>query len=246
MKNIQSNKHPAPNLQAPTSKVVVRRSHWMLDIAGRPSFGCWVLDVSRFHLCFCLLALLATAACAFAQSNGVPGPEDYASFSRFITDRNIFDPTRQPHNYSSTRRSYTRTPRRSFGTPGIQLVGTMSYEKGMFAFFSGNSTDLSKVLQSGGKIVGYTITAITVDSVGLESADKKEQLELKIGDGFRQENNRWLFSKAGELPVEASAPASASSSSGESTSSTPAQPPPEIENNDVLKRLMELRQKENQ
>ena len=29
-----------------------------------------------------------------AQSNGVPGPTDYATFSRFITDRNIFDPNR--------------------------------------------------------------------------------------------------------------------------------------------------------
>ena len=45
-----------------------------------------------------LLALaLSGGHAAFAQSNGVPGPQDYAAFSHFITDRNIFDPNRVPH-----------------------------------------------------------------------------------------------------------------------------------------------------
>src|ERR1700753_4237850 len=136
----------------------------------------------RFRLGGCLLVLLAGVACATAKST-VPGPDDYTKFSTFITDRNIFDPNRVAHNYSTTRR-YTRPTKRSYGTPGIQLVGTMSYEKGMLAFFSGKKSDLSKVAQSGEQIVGYKITSITPDSVGLESADKKEQLELKIGDGF--------------------------------------------------------------
>ncbi len=35
---------------------------------------------------------------AGAQSNGVPGPTAYSSFSRFITERNIFDPNRYAHN----------------------------------------------------------------------------------------------------------------------------------------------------
>ena len=51
-----------------------------------------------------LLALgLAGGSAAFAQSNSVPGPADYNSFSRFITDRNIFDPNRQPHYSGGTR-----------------------------------------------------------------------------------------------------------------------------------------------
>jgi len=195
---------------------------------------------------FLLLAiLLAGGVSTFAQSNGVPGPDDYTSFSRFITDRNIFDPSREPHNYNPNSRQH-RSRARSNGTPGIQLVGTMSYEKGMFAFFSGNSADLSKVLQVGDKIVDYTITAITADSVGLESADKKEQMALNIGDGLRQENSKWVFAKAGDLPVEAGATTSSGSSSDESTSSTPAAPASAVEQNDVLKRLMQLREKENQ
>ena len=81
------------------------------------------------------------------------------------------------------------------------LVGTMSYEKGMFAFFNGNSTDLKKALQAGEKIADYTVTDIAPSVVKLESADKKQQLELKVGDGLRQENGKWVLSGAGELPA---------------------------------------------
>lgn len=202
------------------------------------------------------LAILLTGHGARAQS-GVPGPDEYERFSHFITDRNIFDPNRQPHDYNS-RRTYTRTRTRTpRGTPAIQFVGTMSYEKGKFGFFSGNNADLSQVAQAGDKLQGYTITSITATNVMLTSADNKEQIELLIGDGLRQENNKWIFSKAGELPTEP-APVSSSSSgsssssssssegSSEGSSSTPAALPPGMENNDVLKRLMEKRAKENQ
>jgi hypothetical protein len=203
-------------------------------------------------ICLVLAAVLMGRVAAFPQSN-IPGPDDYAAFSHFITDRNIFDPARQPHNYDS-RRSYqkprSRTPR---GTPGIQFVGTMSYEKGWFAFFSGNSEGLSRVLQTGDKLQNYTITDITATNVLMTSADQKEQLVLEIGDGLRQDNDKWVFSKAGEMPVETapvatpSSSSSSSSTSSDSTGATPAAPPPPaLEQNDVLKRLMEKRAKENQ
>lgn len=195
------------------------------------------------------LIILTASAAASAQSNGVPGPDDYAAFSRFITDRNIFDPNRVAHDYNP-RRSFVRRTPRSIRPPSIELVGTMSYDKGMFAFFSGNSEDLSQVLQVGGKLQGYTITAVTTDSVGLESADKKEQIELKIGDGLREENSKWVFSKVGELPVEAGAPAESSGAmeggSPQISSSAPTAPPSATEQNEHLKRLMQQREKENQ
>ena len=245
MNMIQSNKHSTFNIQHPTSNGVDGRVHWLFDVE------CWMLDVCRLPAGIGLVVFLASTVCTFAQSNGVPGPDEYAAFSHFITDRNIFDPARQPHNYDS-RRSYrprVRTPR---GTPGIQFVGTMSYEKGMFAFFSGNNMDLSKVLQVGDKLQDFIITEITETNVALVSADKKQQLDLKVGDGLRQESDKWVFSTAGELPAEASPVAtpsssnSSNSSSSDSTVSPPAAPPAALEQNDILKRLMEKRAKENQ
>ena len=230
-------KHSTFNIQRPTSKVA-GRSHWMLKVE------CWMLNVPRFRLGCGILFCLASAAFAFAQSNGVPGPTDYASFNRFVTDRNIFDPNRQPHSYSpNTPRT---TPRRTVrnSVPGIMLVGTMSYEKGMFAFFNGNSSDLKKALQVTEKIADYTVTDISANRVKLASADKK-QLELKIGDGLRQENGKWVFAGAGELPAGTGSPGSAGGESSSEAGATAA-PGPAGEPNDVLKRLMQLREKENQ
>lgn len=191
-----------------------------------------------------ILAFLACAVYTFAQSNGVPGPQDYAAFSHFITDRNIFDPNRQPHYYS-TNRSFVRRPRSNL-TPGIQFVGTMSYTKGWFAFFSGNSADLSKVLQVGSKIADYTITEISANHVQLESGDQK-QLALNVGDGLRQENGKWVPAEAGELPAAENTSATATAADSSSPESSSATPPPSAgEQNDVLKRLMQLREKENQ
>jgi len=195
-----------------------------------------------------LLALLVAGGVAWAQTNRIPGPQDYARFSSFITDRNIFDPNRTPHSYVPGQSS-RRAPTRRNGAPGIQLVGTMSYEKGWFAFFSGNSSDLSQVLRVGGKLEDYTITEIAVNSVRLESADKKEQAFLVVGDGLRRENGKWVFAKAGELPAASGAAEATPSSSGggptdAAAPATPAAPTGEM--SDVLKRLMEKRQKENQ
>jgi len=187
-----------------------------------------------------LLALSAGVSSLAAQSNGVPGPQDYSAFSRFIADRNIFDPNREPHTPGrpSTYHRHT-TPR---GTPGIQFVGTMSYNKGLFAFFSGNTEDLSQVAQVGDKVGGYTVKEITANSVALESADKKDTPTLKVGDGLREEGGKWVVSDAADLP----AAGSASSSDSNSTSSTPATAPSAGEPNDILKRLMQQREKENQ
>jgi len=193
------------------------------------------------HKKWLVLALaLVNGLFAGAQSNGVPGPTAYAAFSRFITERNIFDPNRYAH---SSMRPYqpTRTIR---STPTFTLVGTMSYEKGMFAFFDGNNSDLRKVLYQSDTngIAGFTVSEITLTGVKLQTADKKQMVWMRIGEMMRQEGNEWQPAGRGELAgntVESAAPATGSSSSDVSTASGSASEP-----NDVLKKLMQLREKE--
>lgn len=181
---------------------------------------------------------------AMAQTNATPAAADYSSFSKFITDRNIFDPNRQPHS-TSTRTRTTRTTRtRSASAPSFSLVGTMAYEKGFFAFFSGNNDELKQILPASGKIAGYTVTEVARGRAVLESADKKQKLELKIGDVMREENGKWELTGQGEVPA-GSAPVT-SSSSPTSENSGGGTPAPAAPANDVLKRLMEKRAKENQ
>ena len=88
------------------------------------------------------------------------------------------------------------------------------------------------------------MTHIAPDRVTLESTDKKERLELKVGEVMRQENSKWTLSSGGELPVGTSNVApTVSSANGDSPAAAPS---PALGQNDVLKRLMELRKKEEQ
>jgi hypothetical protein len=193
---------------------------------------------------FLTLAFALAAGGAFAQStNKVPGPEEYSSFSRFITDRNIFDPNREPH-YTSRPRTRTRThTTRPSGAPTFTLVGTISYSKGMFAFFNGNNSDLKKALPIAGSIAGYTVTEISQGRVQLETPDK-QTLELKVGDSMQEQNGKWELAENSGLPIETGAE-TATPENSTANEPTPAANPA-LESNDVLKRLMEQKEKENQ
>ena len=195
---------------------------------------------------FVLALALAVTAAALAQSNNsTPGATDYAAFSRFVAARNIFDPNRQPHYTTSRPRTKTTTRSRSPSTPAFTFVGTMGYEKGLFAFFSGNSDELKQVLPVGQKIAGYTVTQIAQGRVTLAAADKKGNLQLRIGDVMREENGKWELSGSGEVPAgdSTSTQEAASAPSSDSPAATTA---PASEPNDILKKLMEKRAKESQ
>jgi hypothetical protein len=194
---------------------------------------------TRLKIFLLAAAALTNGFFAGAQSNGVAGAADYSKFSQFVTDRNIFDPNRVPHTTYTSRVRTRTTHTRALAAPAFSLVGTMSYEKGVFAFFNGNNSDLKKALPVNAMIAGYMVAQIAPGRVLLESADQKEKLELKVGDVMRQDGGRWELSGLGDLragPV--SAPAE--------TTGAAATPSPALEQNDVLKRLMELRAKENQ
>ncbi len=197
-----------------------------------------------------LLAAVTLAGCfsATAQSN-TPGDTDYAKFNGFITDRNIFDPNRVPH--SNTRatptRTRTRTRAKNSGAPFVALVGTMSYEKGQFAFFNANDSEMKKILAVGDEIAGYTVKEVSATTVTLAGADKKE-FTMKIGDQLHQDGNAWKLnddSASGSSP--ASETVAAATETESSTAETPAAAPAaNLGGNDILKRLMEKRAKENQ
>ena len=241
------------------------RTHWSADFPigalrkQRGGFG----PVRKPALRLALALLLAGGFSAAAQSNSnrVPGPTDYGRFSSFITERNIFNPSRYAINPDRPR-PITRQQQRS--APTFTLVGTMSYEKGMFAFFDGNQSNLRKVLyqSESNNIAGFTLAEITPAGVKLQAADKKQIVELNIGQGMQLIGNSWQkpiqggFSSGGGnsgfggfagqnrgfdsgSSGESAAPAADSSSPD-----TSAVPSPALEGNDVLKKLMQQRQQE--
>jgi hypothetical protein len=199
------------------------------------------MNLTRTPFKLLLLLALANGLSTGAQSNSVPGPADYDSFSRFVTERNIFDPNRYPHS-SPNRPAYHPSVSRS--APAFTLVGTMNYQKGMFAFFDGNNSDLRKVLyqSDSNSIAGYTVAEITLTGVKLQSADKKKTVAMKIGEIMRQVGNEWQLAGQGEL---AASPAGGASSATEGSGSASAIVPASAgAPNDILKKLMEKRAEE--
>jgi hypothetical protein len=181
----------------------------------------------------CVVAVLVMAGCwaASAQETNTPSRTDY-SFFRMIADRNIFNPDRSP------RESRSRRDRREASVDAFALVGTMSYQKGQFAFFDGTSEAYRKVLERDGVIAGYKVAEITPSAVKLEVASKR--VELKVGSQMRHEGASWQLVAQSELPVEAETVDNSDSSAPSSS----ADSGPGGEVNDVLKKLMQRREQE--
>jgi hypothetical protein len=200
------------------------------------------MKTTRIKITLAAALALAGGFTGGAQSNGTPGDTDYSRFSQFIAERNIFDPNRYPRNQTTTtrvRHQHTHVA----GAPYVSLVGTMSYQKGLFAFFDSNNPDDKKIVSPGDEIAGYTVKAIADNTVTLLGADKKE-VSMKVGVQMRQDGGTWKINDQVEV---LSSPAPAESDSSTSTSDdAAAAPSPALQSNDVLKRLMQLRQKENQ
>ncbi len=122
----------------------------------------------------------------------------------------------------------------------------MGYEKGLFAFFNGNSDELKKVLPVGQKHRRLSRSrTLRYGRVTLEAdRHQAEKLELKVGDVMREENGKWQMAGAGDIAAGQSAPPGRSSSAAAGPASSPS--PSASAPNDILKRLMEKREKENQ
>ena len=156
-------------------------------------------------------------------TNGGPSSLDYAAF-RLVAERNIFDPNRSPRNI----RPASAAPKIN---DAFTLVGTMSYEKGDFAFFDGTSTDYKKAVKTNDTIAGYKVTAIASDSVKL--AQNTTVLELAVGAQLsRRDDGTWARS--------AMSASYAAAPSGTTTSSSATS----AADNDVLKKMMMRRDKE--
>lgn len=199
---------------------------------GRPTdfwkpFHTWL----AFFLCPFFIFLVGVALVAPAQSTNDSFTTDFSSF-QVIVDRNIFNPDR----YGRTNPHYESHA----SVPTFSLAGTMSYRKGMFAFFNGTSDEYRKALQQGGNIAGYTVAKITFDRVQLRSSGIT--IDMKVGAAMRREGNEWELRQPGDwgdLTGTEGSPAGETSSE-----TTPTNLPSSGEQSDVLKRLMQQREQE--
>jgi hypothetical protein len=149
---------------------------------------------------------------------------EFAAF-KIITDRNIFNPNRRP----SRRDSEPEARPKSVDT--LTLVGTLSYEKGEYAFFDGSSGELRQVRSPGEMVVGYKVAAISPGAVTLQSGTNN--LQLRVGMELRrEEQGEWQVVQGSGPPDTTAQTTSPSSSEGSDDDS------------DIVRRLMKQREQE--
>ncbi len=169
---------------------------------------------------------------SLAGANNSAATLDYAAF-KVIVDRNIFDPDRNPR-----RGSGPRTPPKSFDS--LTLVGTMTYEKGTFAFFDGTSSDYKKALKLTDSIAGYKVTSIAPKGVKLAAGTN--ELDLSVGAQLRrEEDGPWLLSSQS---ISYAATAGSTSTNGAAATTTGSDATSGSAQSDMIKRLMQRREKE--
>lgn len=176
----------------------------------------------------------ASAAETNAPASGGPLRADFVYY-RMIADRNIFNPHRSkgvPNRPPPVRTE----PEKIVKSDRFALLGTMSYEKGRYAFFDGSSTEFRKVAKPEDSIAGFKIAEVAPTCVKLVLTNG-QLLELCVGMQMKKsEEQGWQL--AGK--AEAAAGTTRSFSSSSSSSSTTSGP----ESEDVLKRLLEKRSQE--
>ena len=149
---------------------------------------------------------------------------------RLIGDRNIFNPNRVGR---SSRSAEAPAPRADV----ITFVGTMQYEKGLFAFFDSPDAAYRKALNEGGALGKFTVKSITADSVELER--DAQPLTLKMGQQLRRpDGGEWSVVGAEIVRSEARAAEAAANPGPGAPLAIPA------DASDALRRLMEKRQQQ--
>ena len=190
---------------------------------------------TALHFAAALALLLATAQAA----------EKVAGFDAFrlLRTKNMFDPNRRPAR-TETASAPRPAPVRENKSSSLTLTGTMVTEGKTLAFFTGTRADYSKVLTVGGTIADCKITAIKPTEVEMERGGKPGA--LAVGHHLQIEG------APSDVPAEAPAPApapvagdaAAPPTDPAAPASPTAGPAPSNDKSDVLRRMMERREKE--
>ena len=158
---------------------------------------------------------------------------DLRSF-RIIYERNIFNPNRSPRSSGAPPVTRRETERRPVArSESFALVGTMSYEKGSYAFFDGSSSQFRKVIQADEEIAGFKVTAVTPKCVTLEHEGKSIKLCVGMQMSKSDDEKDWRMQERSE---SSASPVSSGSGSTASSDGAGAE--------EVLRRLMEKRAQE--
>ncbi len=189
----------------------------------------------------------ATAASETGTATSTNAPFnrlDYGSF-RLISERNIFNTKRSARSSGPPPRDASRRAPR---VDSFSLVGTMESSQGLRAFFDGSSSEYRKALSPGESIAGFRIAEITFSGAKLEGASNT--ISLHVSQQLRrEEEGAWQVAEGSGTYSSSPSPGSSTSTetgSPSAPSTTPADGASESAVSDIVRKLMQQREKENQ
>lgn len=183
-------------------------------------------------------AVIAPLLAALALVAGAQAAEKAPGFDAFrlMRTRNMFDPGRRPVR-TETAPTRSGPPVRENRSSTLTLTGTMVTDGKVLAFFNGTRADYAKVLSVGDTIADGKITAIQATQVELERGGKPAV--LAVGQQLQIEG------APSDVPAAEPAPApSPTAAPGDPAAPAPAAPAPSNDKSEVLRRMMERREKE--
>jgi len=184
------------------------------------------------HTRFGILVLGAAILVVSAPAQ-TPGRKlSYETF-RMVRSRNVFDPERQPGAVAAPVVAAAPVTRSDYAA----LTGTLLTSEKTLAFFSGSRVEFNKVLGVGGDIAGATV--VSISQSGIEVTRGAKRIAVAVGQTVPLDAN----SVPGLAPGGEPAPMpllSGSATVGAPSTSTP----PSTEQDSVLRRMMERRQRE--
>lgn len=149
---------------------------------------------------------------------------------RIVVERNIFNPNRT----GRSRVTEEVAPK----VEQVALVGTMESEQGRVAFFDSADPAVPKVARAGETVAGFKVNEITGEGVALAGAEKS--FALRVNQQLRRvEGGEWRVTGREGARAEAARGAAEGSAAA-----MPAAPSVPANTSDVLRRLMEQRQKQ--
>lgn len=158
-----------------------------------------------------------------------PTAQGFEAF-RHVRTRNIFDPTRRgPRVETPPSAAASAAPRRS---RSLSLTGTMVTQGRSLAFFGGAE---NRVIGVGESVANFKVTKIAATQVSLERAGK--ELQLDVGRQVALEGPGEIVEGA---PVVEAAPEAPAAATGVPAAAAPAGG----DKNEILRRMMERRAKE--
>lgn len=190
---------------------------------------------------FLLLSVAALALPAVARDQAAPAtpaPAAAKGFDAFglVKTRNVFDPNRRAMRTESTTEKRDRTTRPSW----FMLTGTMVTDGKTLAFFSGSRSEFSKVIPAGESVAGYKLLVVTPAQVELEHGGKS----MTMGVGHRLQLEGMTDEVAASEPGPGAPPPPGAPDSATPPSPAGAAPAAGGDKNEIMRRLMERRQKE--